>query len=133
MDAPETNVRVDCNTSSKISTARSEHYWVLGPARDDGVIVTDPGGYYINMSLSGMQALIKAMQQWVEFQAWKFRPTGWKLTSIGTGEERVVESAMSVALIGDSFYLRDAKGEQIGEALPAATWRLSPIIPAPTA
>ena len=116
------------NVSSTSATSRQPYNFRLrAHASDNGLILSDPADYYVNMSLDSVITLMDWMGAWVRFQRARFRPTGFALVNLINGERRERAEGQAIVLIGDSFYIRNESGEDISGPLPITDWDFAPI------
>lgn len=128
---PNAHIEVAASVQSRSTTSRaSATFQCAAHASDSGLILTEPSGYYTNLSLAGARSLAAWLGEWVKYQQSRFKPTGWRLVNILNGSTQDVSEGHAVALIGDSFYIKGINGEALTQALPATDWELRPIVPA---
>ena len=130
MVEPTTSISIKMNTENRQSTSRNTGgiFRVEPCLKDSGLAIYDPHGYWYGMPLSSVNALVKWLTEWTAFRQWQFKPLGFTLVSI-SGETREIKDGARCEIVGDSFVLRTQSGEQIGEAMSAAVWTLTPILP----
>lgn len=131
MDAPEAppaQITVQGNVENVRSTIRHDVTFAIQQhATDSGLVFNDPAGYYTNLSLTGARTLALWLATWCTYQTMRFKPTGFALTHITTGERRERPEGAAIVLIGDSFYIHDASGTDLTGALPCTDWEMQPM------
>lgn len=128
MEAPPRDCMVIGNVESRESTSRGiTTFKATAHATDSGVILWDPAGYYCNLSLTGVKDLLLWLSQWHAYQRERFKPTGFALVNLTTGEKRERKDGEAIVLVGDSFYIRNTSGEDLTGALSLTEWEMQPL------
>jgi hypothetical protein len=130
---PSTNLEVRGNVENSSSVSRYAIKFAMAPhKKDSGLVLTDPADYYMNMDLPAVRALALWLSEWGAYQAARFKPTGFALVNLVSGERRERPAGAAIVLVGDSFYIRDENGTDLTGALPLYEWEIQPMYAPPT-